>query len=65
MKTVMTTEDKSQHSHAAHQDKAGFLEKIREQAVHEAQEFFATLAPSEVLLSEELIRVRREEAGHE
>ena len=39
--------------------------KTQEQAIREAQDFFATLAPPDVLLSEELIRERREEASRE
>lgn len=43
----------------------GLQVKTQEQALREAQDFFATLAPPDVLLSEELIRERREEAKHE
>ncbi len=39
--------------------------KTQEQAIREAQDFFAPLAPPDVLLSEELIRERREEARRE
>jgi hypothetical protein len=34
-------------------------------ALRAAQDFFARLAPADVVLSEELIRERREEAKHE
>ncbi len=43
----------------------GLQVKTQEQAIREARDFFATLAPPEVMLSEELIRERREEAAHE
>lgn len=43
----------------------GLQMKTQEQALREAQDFFATLAPPDVLLSEELIRDRREEAKYE
>jgi AbrB family looped-hinge helix DNA binding protein len=46
-----------------HQD--GLQVKTQAQAIREARDFFARLAPAEVLLSEELIRERREDAKHE
>lgn len=39
--------------------------KTLEGAIKEARELFAELAPPEVILSEEVIRDRREEARHE
>ncbi len=36
-----------------------------QQAIADAQALFAEVAPSSVLLSDELIRERREEAKHE
>ncbi len=43
----------------------GLQVKTQEQALREAQHLFATLAPPDVLLSEALIRERREAAKHE
>jgi AbrB family looped-hinge helix DNA binding protein len=43
----------------------GLQVKTQEQALREARELFAKLAPADVLLSEELIRERREAAKHE
>jgi AbrB family looped-hinge helix DNA binding protein len=43
----------------------GLQVKTQEQAIREARNLFAILAPPDVLLSEELIRERREEAKHE
>jgi AbrB family looped-hinge helix DNA binding protein len=43
----------------------GLQVKTQEQAIREAQNLFAQLAPPDVLLSEELIAERREEAKHE
>ncbi len=43
----------------------GLQVKTRGQALCEAQNLFAELAPPDVLLSEELIRERRQEAEHE
>jgi AbrB family looped-hinge helix DNA binding protein len=43
----------------------GLQVKTQEQALREARALFATLAPPDVLLSEELIRERREAAKHE
>lgn len=43
----------------------GLQVKTQAQAIREAQNLFATLAPQDVLLSEELIRERREAARHE
>ncbi len=43
----------------------GLQVKTQEQAIREARDFFAKLAPADTLLSEELIRERREEAKHE
>lgn len=43
----------------------GLQVKTQEQAIREARDCFAQLAPPDVLLSEELIRDRREEAKHE
>ncbi|WP_081838496.1 AbrB/MazE/SpoVT family DNA-binding domain-containing protein [Thermogemmatispora carboxidivorans] len=43
----------------------GLQVKTQEQALREAQDFFATLAPLDMPLSEELIRERREEASRE
>ena len=41
----------------------GLRVKTQEQAIHEAKALFARLAPPDVLLSEELIRDRREQAN--
>lgn len=43
----------------------GVQVKTQKQAIREARNIFAKLAPSDVLLSEALIRDRREEAKHE
>ena len=43
----------------------GLQVKTHDQAIREARDLFATLAPPDVLLSEELIRERREAAKHE
>lgn len=43
----------------------GVQVKTQKQAIREARNIFAKLAPSDVLLSEALIRERREEAKHE
>lgn len=43
----------------------GLQVKTQEQAIREARNLFAQLAPSDVVLSDELIRERREEAKHE
>ncbi len=43
----------------------GLQVKTLQQAIHDAQALFAQLAPLDVLLSEELIRERREEAESE
>ena len=44
---------------------SGLQVKTQGQALREAREVFAKLAPADVLLSEELIRERREAAQHE
>jgi AbrB family looped-hinge helix DNA binding protein len=43
----------------------GMQIKTQKQAIREARDVFAKLAPVDVLLSEELIRERREAAQHE
>jgi AbrB family looped-hinge helix DNA binding protein len=43
----------------------GLQVKTQEQAIREVRNLFATFAPPDVLLSEEVIRERREAARHE
>lgn len=43
------------------EDENGLHVKTRDQAIAEAQAFFATLAPPDVLLSEEILQDRRSE----
>jgi AbrB family looped-hinge helix DNA binding protein len=43
------------------EDESGLHVKTQDQVIAEAQAFFATLAPPDVLLSEEILRDRRSE----